>query len=94
VRDRDELLQSGHDGICKEQSAQGKFKLESLGHLLASAEPFRELAEEARARSEAGESEEHVLGSCGVRAGDSACAVPADDTVPADAYGTKAESLA
>jgi hypothetical protein len=41
---------------------KGALKLDSLGQLLASAEPFRDLADQAKARLGAGESEEQVRG--------------------------------
>jgi hypothetical protein len=44
------------------KTRNGALKLDSLGQLLASAEPFRDLAEQAKARLGAGESEEQVRG--------------------------------
>jgi hypothetical protein len=41
---------------------KGALKLDSLGQLLASVEPFRDLADQAKARLGAGESEEQVRG--------------------------------
>ena len=46
----------------KTQTANGTLKLESIGQLVASAEPFRDLAEAAKVRLAAGEPEEYVRG--------------------------------
>lgn len=46
--------------LKKSRHAKGKLKLESFGQLLGSVEPFRDLADQAKARLEAGESESDV----------------------------------
>ena len=46
----------------KPNSTKGALKLQSLGQVLGSAEPLRDLADQARTRLNAGESEEQVRG--------------------------------